>query len=100
MIPPPMLYINHHHEPARCPSCREVENVKTTCHYCGYEYVDNGSWFGFFVVGLIIFAVLFIFSVSVIILLNWMSDNSFGSHVTLWEEIVKAWDWVTGLRLW
>ncbi len=30
-----------HTEPDRCPSCKHLEDIKTTCNHCGYEYIED-----------------------------------------------------------
>lgn len=54
------------HEPDRCPSCGKLENVKSVCKHCNYEYKEDdkpsklGAVLGVLAVVSVILGVLFI----------------------------------------
>lgn len=81
-----------HSEPDRCPKCKNIENKKTVCRSCGYEYKDEESD-SFVTVILTIITSAIILGWVLVTLIEWFTGTP------LFEVFQNQFDWITGLRL-
>ena len=102
------------HEPARCPSCQNIEDIKTICRKCGHEYTEKpdvpwtmaDTW-------IVLLGVLAAFWATVT-LISWIGDSCNANFGDPWthdrcsltdvlhtqqEMLRDFWRWLTSLRV-
>ncbi|MFW9872353.1 MAG: hypothetical protein ACFFG0_04565 [Candidatus Thorarchaeota archaeon] len=86
------IFIPYNSEPERCPQCKKIENKKTICKHCGYEYkVDDDI-----TCGDVVLTIMFLGGIVWIILtiFEWLSGGT-----PLLRVFLNQWEWIKSIRL-
>ncbi len=101
------ILIPSRHDPVRCPSCRRVEDTRTVCRHCGYEYEDEAPsvWevlgiTGAVIVGLWLISALFVWGMNTAMCTSRDAPSGFDRCYPLTEYLTAPVRWVERADLW
>ena len=83
-------------EPDRCPKCNKLEDIKSVCRNCGYEYTcdDESSSNVFIVIAFLVFMVWIVGTMYAWIFTNKPYPAEYGDHQTLLGVLQFQWSWI------
>ncbi len=82
-------------EPSRCPNCKRIENTKTLCRHCDYEYAEDNIPPWQIILASITVAVVFLWVI--LTAGSWFMDSD---STTLFQVIADQIHWLRKLRIW
>jgi len=94
---PIIIPITSEKEPEKCPSCKKIEDIKTVCRNCGYEYTDDDDdeySSIFMIIAFFIFMVWIAGTMYAWIFTNKPYPAEYGDHQTLLGAFQFQWSWV------